>query len=86
MTLFALRFKSPSVIPFIKDGKIKGIGLDAALEGRQLDLPKEIFDLENIIITPHVGFNTIEAKIRQVDICISNISPFINGKPENIVN
>ena len=74
------------VVSFVQDGKIRGIGLDAAIEGGKLDLPKKLLELDNVIITPHVGFNTIEAKMRQVDICISNIASFINGKPENIAN
>ncbi|MFC1561077.1 2-hydroxyacid dehydrogenase [Candidatus Latescibacterota bacterium] len=74
------------LIPLLKNGHIRGAGFDAAIEGGKIDLPEDLLRIDNIVITPHIGYNTIEAKIRQVDICISNIEAFKKGKPINIVN
>ncbi|MDD5586057.1 MAG: NAD(P)-dependent oxidoreductase [Alphaproteobacteria bacterium] len=74
------------LIALLKDGRIYGAGLDVAIEGGELDLPKELFGIDNLILTPHVGYNTVEAKTKQIDICLSNIEAFKNGMPQNIIN
>lgn len=74
------------LISVLKNNRIRGAGFDVAIEGGKIDLPKELLKLDNIVLTPHIGYNTVEAKIRQVDICISNIEAFKEGKPTNIVN
>lgn len=74
------------LIPLLKSGQIRGFGFDVAIEGGEIDLSEELLQLDNVVLTPHIGYNTVEAKIRQVDICISNIEAFKMGKPTNIVN
>lgn len=74
------------LIPVLKNGHLRGVSFDVAIEGGKIDLPKDLLNLDNVVLTPHIGYNTVEAKIRQVDICISNIEAFKNGKPQNIVN
>lgn len=41
---------------------------------------------ENVVITPHNAFNSIEAVDRIFDTTIENINAFISGKPINTVN
>lgn len=74
------------LIPLLKAGKIRGIGFDAAVEGGNIELPEELLTLDNVFLTPHIGYNTVEAKIRQVNICISNIEAFGKGESINIIN
>ncbi len=74
------------LISILKSGRIKGAGFDVAIEGEEIELPVDLLKLGNIVLTPHIGYNTLEAKIRQVDICISNIKAFQGGTPLNIVN
>jgi len=74
------------LIPLIRNGPVLGMGFDAAIEGGKIDLPEDLLNLDNVVITPHIGYNTVEAKIRQVDICISNIEAFIKDKPVNVIN
>lgn len=76
----------PALIVALKNKKILGAGLDIAAEGGKPELPKELLQLDNVVLTPHVGYNTKESKIRQVNICIDNIERFIKGEPQNIVN
>ncbi len=74
------------LISLLRNGCVYGAGFDVAIEGGKIDLPEDLLNLNNVVLTPHIGYNTVEAKIRQVDICISNIKAFKTGKPMNIVN
>ena len=60
---------------------------DAAFEAGQARNPVlDRYVLEKkLFLTPHSAYNTVEAEIRQLDICISNIKAFIDGTPHNIV-
>jgi len=40
----------------------------------------------NVIITPHVAFNSIEAVRRIIDTTLENIHAFLAGEPRNVVN
>lgn len=74
------------LMPLLMNGHVRGVGFDVAIEGSKIDLPKELLTLDNIVLTPHIGYNTVEAKIWQVDLCISNIEAFKDGTPTNIIN
>ncbi len=41
---------------------------------------------EDVVITPHIAFNSWEAMERIVDTTIANIRGFLEGSPENVVN
>ena len=41
---------------------------------------QKILQLDNIIITPHIGFNSIEAVIRILDTSMGHVFDFIEGK------
>ncbi len=75
-----------ALIAALKNNRILGAGLDIAAEGGEPELPKELLRLDNVVLTPHVAYNTKESKIRQVNMCIDNIESFTKGKPRNIVN
>ena len=75
-----------AVTKILKNKQIFGAGFDVSIEGSDIVLPKDFTELENVVLTPGIGFNTAAAKMRQVDICISNIEKYLKGVPENIVN
>jgi D-3-phosphoglycerate dehydrogenase len=68
----------------LRDGKIAAAGLD------DLDLSRgdasAILQAENVVLTPHIGFNTAEASVKKTDICLDNIEAFIAGRPQHVVN
>jgi D-3-phosphoglycerate dehydrogenase len=70
----------------LKNNLIYGAGFDVSIEGSDIILPRELTELENIVLTPHIGYNTKEAKNRQTDICISNIQRYLDGQQQNVVN
>jgi phosphoglycerate dehydrogenase-like enzyme len=63
-------------------GAIAGAGLDV------LDLADPsaagFFALDNVVLTPHIGFNTDEAAANLAAICTDNAVRFIEGKPRNV--
>ena len=64
---------------------IAGAGIDVlSVEPPSADNP--LFKAKNCIITPHIAWATKEARIRLMDITVSNLSAFINGNPVNVVN
>jgi len=48
-------------------------------------LNQYLLQREDVLITPHIGFNTEEAFQNMLNINLSNILSFINGRPENLV-
>lgn len=53
---------------------------------RKTIINHKLLELPNVIITPHIAFDTIEAVKRILETTISNINTFIDGKIQNRVN
>jgi D-lactate dehydrogenase len=45
-----------------------------------------LLNRENVVITPHIAFNSREAFLRILDTTVKNIEAFMAGKPENIAS
>lgn len=45
-----------------------------------------LIDMPNVIVTPHIAFNTVEAKREITDITLANVTGFISGTPLNTVS
>lgn len=41
---------------------------------------------ENVVLTPHIGFNSHEAVQRILDTTIDNVAGFLSGQPSNVVS
>jgi glycerate dehydrogenase len=67
----------------LKQGRPAGAGLDV-LEAEG----KKYYDFSglNVVVTPHIAWDTKEAISRIMDITLNNIKAFIDGKPINRVN
>lgn len=68
----------------LKSGEIAGAGLDDIHLKSESGL--ELLELDNVVLTPHIGFNTKEATLVKTDGCIDNVESFINGNPQNVLN
>jgi len=73
-----------SLYDALKGNKIRGAGLDV-IDTKDESI-KGLLQLDNVVLTPHIGFNTEEATVIKTDICFNNVKNFILGKPSNVVN
>jgi len=74
-----------ALIEALKSGSIAGAALDA-FEQEPLPEDHPFWDIENLIITPHMA-GMSEAYVEQaMPIIETNLRAFIDGKPEDMVN
>ena len=65
--------------------RIVGAGLDV----QEVEPPAEdspLYTLDNVIITPHMGWKGLETRQRLVGIIRDNIQAFLKGEPINVVS
>jgi len=72
-----------ALIDALKSGKLSCAGLDV-FEEEPSAKDNPLFKLDNTVLSPHIGFNTIEAAKRCTDICIDNVVKFLEGRPQNV--
>ncbi|MBO4355465.1 MAG: D-2-hydroxyacid dehydrogenase [Clostridia bacterium] len=69
----------------LKTGKLSGAGLDVLVkEPQSPDCP--LIGAPNLIVTPHIAWAPRETRLRLLGIVKNNISAFLAGRPENVVN
>lgn len=67
----------------------KGIISGAALDVQDPEPPEPsnpMFAMDNVILTPHIGWKCKESRQRLINLLAANIKSFIEGNPINIVN
>ena len=65
--------------------RIAGAGLDV----QEVEPPVEdspLYTLDNVIITPHIGWKGLETRQRLVGIIRDNVQAFLKGEPINVVS
>lgn len=73
-----------ALIEALKEGRIAGAGLDVQeVEPPAADNP--LYDMENVIITPHMGWRGLETRQRLVSIAADDIKNFLAGTPVNVI-
>jgi D-3-phosphoglycerate dehydrogenase len=72
-----------ALIAALKSGKISFAGLDV-FEEEPPAKDNPLFKLDNTVVSPHIGFHTIEAAKRCTDICIDNVVKFLDKHPQNV--
>ena len=70
----------PELIEALKNGHLAGAGLDVF---REEPLPQDspLWDLDNVIITPHIACIATNYGVRMCDIFLKNLNNFRNGLP-----
>ena len=73
-----------ALIAALQNGVIAGAGLDV----QETEPPAEdspLYTMENVILTPHMGWKGLETRRRLVSILAVNIRAFYAGAPVNVV-
>ncbi len=79
---------NPALYEALESGEIKAAGLDVMeKEPLQLSNPlSKIKDSNKLIITPHLAWGSVEARVRCVRGVYDNIKAFLDGAPIHVVN
>ena len=73
------------VVRALRSGQIAGAGLDVQdPEPPAPDSP--LYDMDNVILTPHVGWKRVETRQRLIDAVAENVEACNAGKPRNVVS
>ena len=74
-----------ALIEAIESGKIAGAGLD--VYPNEPHIPEKLLKLENVVLTPHIGANTVQTRREMGRACSERILAALAGRrPDNIVN
>ena len=73
-----------ALIEALQEGRIAGAGLDVQeTEPPAADNP--LYDMDNVILTPHMGWRGLETRQRLVSIAADDIRNFLAGTPINVI-
>lgn len=79
---------NPALAKALQEGRIQAAGLDV-LEKEPMELSNplsQIKDSNQLIITPHLAWASVEARTRCVQGVYDNIAAFLRGEDRNVVN
>lgn len=72
------------LIEALKNKTIEGAALDVQ-EQEPPELNNPLFNMKNVILTPHIGWRCLESRQRLINLLAENAEAFIKGNPINIV-
>ncbi|MDR0886935.1 MAG: C-terminal binding protein [Clostridiales Family XIII bacterium] len=75
------------LVDALKSGKVGGAGLDVLTEEPMKDKSNPLLAFENVILTPHIAYNSVEANNELFQQVAGTAVDILNGgNPPNIVN
>lgn len=69
----------------LKEGKIAGAGIDVYDGEPPLPADYSLLSAPNLVLTPHVGFDTKEAMARRAIIVFDNLESYLAGNQKNVI-
>ena len=69
----------------LKAGKLGAVGLDV-FDAEPIEPDSPFLGTENVVLTPHLAYNTREANANILNISVDNLVAFFSGFPQNVVN
>lgn len=76
--------KETDLIEALENKKIAGAALDVQ-DPEPPELNNPLFDMKNVILTPHIGWRCIESRQRLLNLLAANVEAFIKEEPINII-
>jgi phosphoglycerate dehydrogenase-like enzyme len=75
-----------ALIAALRSGHLAGAALDVFQE-EPVAPDNPLLAMENTILAPHIGSDTTVATFRAVEMCVQNISAYLEGaRPPNLLN
>lgn len=69
----------PELVSALLEGRLGGAGLDVF--ENEPEVPEELFGLENVVLLPHVGSDSVETSMVMADLVIGNLEAHFCKKP-----
>ncbi|KAF8407056.1 hypothetical protein HHK36_006181 [Tetracentron sinense] len=69
----------PELVSALVEGRLGGAGLDVF--EHEPEVPEQLFGLDNVVLVPHVGSSTLEARKVMGDLVIGNLEAHFLNKP-----
>ena len=74
-----------ALVKVLKERRIYGAGLDVFEFEPQIS--EELYELDNVVMLPHIGSATVEARTKMAELVVENLKAFFNGEiPPTVVN
>ncbi|CAK9319011.1 unnamed protein product [Citrullus colocynthis] len=68
-----------AMIECLIQGQIRGAGLDVFED--EPEIPKQLFNLDNVVLSPHVAVTTTESIVILTELAVENLEAFFSNKP-----
>lgn len=74
-----LHVDEPELVSALLEGRLGGAGLD--VYENEPEVPEQLFELENVVLLPHVGSDTVQTDTAMADLVIGNLEAHFSNKP-----
>ncbi|PIA42682.1 hypothetical protein AQUCO_02000259v1 [Aquilegia coerulea] len=74
-----LHIDEPELVSALVEGRLGGAGLDVYVN--EPGIPEQLLGLDNVVLVPHIGSNTLETRKAMADLVIGNLEAHFLNKP-----